>query len=166
MSRADGALSAQEVMNCPGWPGEEWLERKRVAVLECVEDIPCNPCEVACPTGAIAIGTPITNLPRISGDKCTGCNLCVAVCPGLAIFVVQKNFAEGLASVSLPYELLPLPGEGDEVRALDRAGGFLCMARVVKVQKARKFDRTNVVTVSVERRYFNEVRSLEAHRNG
>jgi hypothetical protein len=40
------------------------------------------------------------------------------------------------------------------------------MARVVKVQKARKFDRTNVVTVSVERRYFNEVRSLEAHRNG
>ncbi len=166
MSRADGALTAEEVMACPGWPGEEWLEKKKVAVLECVEDIPCNPCEVACPTGAITVGSPITNLPRIEADKCTGCNLCVAVCPGLAIFVVQKSFRDGLAAVSLPYELLPLPGEGDEVRALDRAGRFLCTATVVKIQKARKFDKTNVLTVSVERRYFNEVRSIEVAANG
>ena len=91
MSREDGALELREVKGCPGWPGEECLERKKVAVLECVEDIPCNPCEVSCPTGAIVVGAPITNLPRIDGEKCTGCGLCVAVCPGLAIFLVERN---------------------------------------------------------------------------
>jgi len=65
VSRADGALSVEEVKNCPGWPGEDCLESRKVAVLECVEDIPCNPCEVACPAGAITVGSPITNLPSM-----------------------------------------------------------------------------------------------------
>jgi Fe-S-cluster-containing hydrogenase component 2 len=166
MSRQDGALGAEEVMGCPGWPGAECLERRKVAVLECVEDIPCNPCEVACPTGAIVVGTPITNLPRIDGEKCTGCSLCVAICPGLAIFVVEKNHAEGLSAVTLPFELLPVPKAGDEVRALDRAGRFLCMAKVIKVHAAKKYDRTRIVTVSVEKRFCNEARGIEAVSNG
>ncbi len=166
MSRADGALNTKEVQSCPGWPGQDCLDQKRVAVLECVEDIPCNPCEVACPTGAITIGTPITNLPTILGEKCTGCNLCVAICPGLAIFVVEKNYSDEFAAVSLPFELLPLPKEGQIVRALDRAGTFLCQAEVVRVQKAKRFDRTSVVTVCVEREFSDDARSIEVDQNG
>ena len=30
------------------FPPEELLKSKRLAVIECIEDIPCNPCEEAC----------------------------------------------------------------------------------------------------------------------
>jgi len=166
MSREDGALELREVRACPGWPGEGCLDSRKVAVLECVEDIPCNPCEAVCPTGAIVVGAPITNLPRILGEKCTGCGLCVAVCPGLAIFVVDRNHAEGFAAITLPYELLPLPRAGEEVRALDREGRFLCLAKVLRVHEARKYDRTRVVTVSVARRFCDEARGIEVVSHG
>ena len=161
MARADGVLSFEEVTAAPGWPGEDWIERKKVAVLECVEDIPCNPCEAACPAHAIAIGSPITNLPVISGERCTGCNVCVAICPGLACFVVEKNWSADRAAIALPYELLPLPAVGDAVRALDRSGRPVGPAEVIRVQKAKRFDRTAVVTVAVDKRLVNEVRSIE-----
>ena len=166
MSRQDGALDLAEVKGCPGWPGDACLDRKKVVVLECVEDIPCNPCEVSCPTGAIVVGTPITNLPRIDGEKCTGCGLCVAVCPGLAIFLVERNRPDGRSTVTLPCEILPLPKPGDEVRALDRQGRFLCMAKVLKVHEAKKYDRTRVVTVSVEKRFCDEARGIEVVSDG
>jgi Fe-S-cluster-containing hydrogenase component 2 len=162
VARADGVLSLEEITGCPGWPGSEYIERKKVAVLECVEDIPCNPCEAACPAHAIAIGSPITNLPAINGDSCTGCNICVAICPGLACFVVEKNYSAELAAVALPYELLPLPEVGEAVRALDRSGNFLCQAEVVRVQKAKRFDKTAVVTVTVDKRFVNDARSIES----
>ena len=166
MSRADGALSADEVKNCPGWPGEDCLESRKAAVLECVEDIPCNPCEVVCPAGAITVGSPITNLPSIDGAKCTGCGLCIAACPGLAIFVVEKNHGSDQAAVSLPYELLPLPHQGQTVRALDRNGSAIGRAKVLRVQKAKKFDHTHVVTIAVDRKYYNEARGIEVPGNG
>jgi len=161
VARADGALSLEEIAGCPGWPGEDCIERKRVAVLECVEDIPCNPCEAACPAHAIAIGSPITNLPAIDGERCTGCSVCVAICPGLACFVVEKNHSADLAAVAMPYELLPLPEVGDTVRALDRGGRYLCPGEVVQVQRAKRFDKTAVITVTVEKRFVNHARSME-----
>ena len=161
MSKAEGVLSADEVEACPGWPGNEIIEKKRVAVLECVEDIPCNPCEVDCPKGAIVVGAPITNLPRIDGSKCDGCCLCIARCPGLAIFVVEKNYSNNRSTVSLPYELLPVPGKGAKVEALDRKGERVCDATVLRVLKARQYDKTNVVTIEIDKEYVNEVRSIK-----
>jgi Fe-S-cluster-containing hydrogenase component 2 len=161
MSKSDGVLSLDEVKACPGWPGDDIVEQKRVAVLECVEDIPCNPCEVDCPKGAIVVGTPITNLPVIDGSKCDGCNLCIAMCPGLAIFVVEKNYTESLSTVSLPYELLPLPNKGDRVKALDRKGDYVCDAMVLRVLKAKRYDKTAIVTIEVDKKYFNDVRSIK-----
>jgi Fe-S-cluster-containing hydrogenase component 2 len=106
MGKSEGVLSFREVTQCPGWPGDEIIEEKRVALLECVEDIPCNPCEFICPKGAITVGSPITNLPVIDGNKCDGCLLCISICPGLVIFVLEKNYTDTLSTVSLPYELL------------------------------------------------------------
>jgi Fe-S-cluster-containing hydrogenase component 2 len=161
MSREDGVLSLEEVKACPGWPGDDAVEQNRVAVLECVEDIPCNPCEIVCPRGAIVIGSPITNLPVMDGSKCDGCYHCIAICPGLAIFVVEKNYTDNLATVSMPYELLPLPNKGDKVKALDRRGEFVCDAKVLRVLKAKRYDKTNIVTIEVNKKYFNDVRSIQ-----
>jgi Fe-S-cluster-containing hydrogenase component 2 len=161
MSKADGVLSIDDVKSCPGWPGDDVIEKKRVAVLECVEDIPCNPCEIDCPNGAITVGTPITNLPRIDGSKCNGCFLCIARCPGLSIFVVEKNYSTNRSTVSLPYELLPLPSRGDGVKALDRRGEYVCDATVVQVLNAKKYDRTKIITIEIAKEYVDEVRSIK-----
>jgi len=163
MSKSEGFLTVEEVKNCPGWPGDEIIESKRVAVLECVEDIPCNPCEVVCPKGAIKVGTPITKLPIIDGSLCDGCLQCISICPGLAIFVVEKNYNDELSAISLPYELLPVPAKGDSVKALDRKGVYLCDAKVVRVLKSAKFDKTVVVTIAVKKKHVNEVRSFQVN---
>ena len=160
MARSDGILTLDEVKGCPGWPGDEIIEKRRVVIAECVEDIPCNPCEIGCKQGAIKVGTPITNLPVVDGRKCDGCGLCIAICPGLAVFVVEKNYTEKLSAISLPYELLPVPRKGDIVRGLDRGGSYVCDAEVIKVMQSKKFDRTVIVTVTVGKVFVNEVRGI------
>jgi sarcosine oxidase subunit alpha len=90
-------------------------------VIRCVQEIPCDPCIHICPKDMIKM-TPdeIFGLPEVVKDECTGCNLCVAVCPGLAITLVdiRKEGSDGL--VTVPFELLELKVEvGDEVKAVD-----------------------------------------------
>ncbi|MCK7484965.1 MAG: 4Fe-4S binding protein [Bacillus subtilis] len=93
--------------------------RKRVhlvkpkAIIECYEDIPCNPCETSCPFGAIEIGPDINQQPRLIVEKCTGCSICVTSCPGLAIIVAQSDGVAG--RLKLPYEFLPRPRQGRNV---------------------------------------------------
>jgi Fe-S-cluster-containing hydrogenase component 2 len=122
---SNGLVSLEEIKKCPGWPDQNYIDTRRDAVLECVEDIPCNPCETVCPQGAITVGDPIINLPVIHAEKCTGCNLCIAVCPGLAIVVVEKNYNDQCAALSLPYEFLPIPEQGRTVKTYDRDGNYI-----------------------------------------
>ena len=44
-----GIPSEEELKNCFGIPSEERMKKGRVAVIECVQEIPCNPCEGTCP---------------------------------------------------------------------------------------------------------------------
>jgi hypothetical protein len=53
------------------------------------------------------------------------------------------------ATVSFPYEFLPLPKKGDVVEAVDRAGDVVCKAEVLRVQQPKSFDHTAVITMIV-----------------
>lgn len=129
-------------------PPSERTEQGPVAILECIQHIPCDPCVKACPRGAITIKGNITDLPTLDDNKCNGCGLCVSICPGLAIFVVDRS-GEEEDFVTLPYEFLPLPEVGDVADALDREGKRVGAARVVRVLSGAKQDRTAVITVRV-----------------
>lgn len=131
------------------------------AVIECDQEIPCDPCEAACQFGAIKVGDPITNLPEFDIEKCTGCGLCLPACPGLAIFLIDENYSETKSTVAFPYEYQNLPQEGETVNAVNREGDYICKAKVVKVQNNKKFDRTPIVTIAVPDKYINDARNIE-----
>jgi len=145
----------------PGMPSEARLEGRAVACIECRQEIPCNPCESACPHGAITVGTPITNLPVLDEDKCIGCGLCIARCPGLAIFCLHKHFSETASLVSFPYEYLPLPEKGQIVRCVSRSGAYVTDGVVHSVKTAAAFDHTAIVTVEIPKQHLMDVRSME-----
>lgn len=149
-----------ELAGCPGVPPAEAMARGPVAVIECFQDIPCNPCEAACPRGAIRIGEPITNLPHLLPERCHGCGRCVPACPGQACFVVNMAYSAEEATIMLPYEYLPLPEVGQEVAGVNRLGRAVCRARVLRVLAPPKFNRTAVVQVAVPKAYAMEVRAF------
>jgi Fe-S-cluster-containing hydrogenase component 2 len=161
----DGVMSSEELEILPGVPSEERLAHGPVVVIECAQEIPCNPCELACRHGAIHIGESITSLPQLDEELCTGCGLCIAACPGQAIFVVDMTYSENEATVQLPYEMSPLPERGERVDALNRAGKPICEGSVVRVVNPKSYDRTAVVTVGVPKPCAMEVRNIALRRS-
>lgn len=155
-----GILSIDEIKKLPGYPGDDRIEKGPVVVIECGQDIPCNPCEDICPEGAISVGDPITNLPAVNPDVCNGCIICISICPGLCMFVVHKNFNETEALIYLPYELLPLPEKGSIVKGCNRKGEPVCDARVEKVLKGEKLRRTAIIAIAVPKELFETVRGI------
>lgn len=158
--RRTGVVSEADLRRRDTVPAPDRLARGPVAVVECVENIPCNPCVYACPRKAIVIKGELTNQPQVDFSKCNGCAVCVARCPGLAIFVVDRTFTRTEAAVTMPYELLPRPAVGDRVGLLDRRGVGVGTGRVTRVLEARALDRCAVVTVAVPKRLWNTVRNI------
>jgi ferredoxin len=56
-----GAPSLEELHGSPCYQLTAKDRRALAAVIECIEGIPCNPCETSCPVGAITVGDEITN---------------------------------------------------------------------------------------------------------
>jgi ferredoxin len=140
----------QEIISKPECKG-------RIAIVECVEDIPCDPCVTACPVKAIKIDN-LVGKPKLDSEKCTGCGSCIAECPGLAIFVVDFDYSENEVVVMLPYEFIPMPEEGEIVDLLDRTGKKCGKGEIIKV-KVHK-NKTAVLSVKVQKGLAMQVRNV------
>ena len=163
-SSKTGFLSEEELRGGPGIPSETRRRKGAVAVLECLEDIPCNPCESICKFDAITVGEDITTPPLLTEDNCVGCRSCVPICPGQAIFIVDESLPDEKAAVEMPYEYRPLPQKGDIVTALDRAGQKIGDATVTSVKKTEKMDRTVTVIIEVPRNWSMRARAIRLKR--
>ena len=161
-AKKTGVLDTAALEQSPGY-NTEALKAKGgpLVMIECVERIPCNPCETVCPSGAITVGDNITNLPVVLPEKCNGCGLCIAVCPGLAIFVVDLHHKPGLAAISFAYEFLPVPEKGDPISATDREGNVVCSGVVEKIVAVKNYDMTRVITISVPKEHAHTVRGIQ-----
>ena len=140
-------------------PDKKRLAQGPVVIIECFQKIPCDPCAISCKLGAIKPFKDINDLPQVDFDKCTGCGICISSCPGLAIFVIDMNYSDKKALIKLPYEMLPLPEKGEDVYALDRAGGILGKAKVVRVLKIK--NKTNIISLEVPKSMAMKVRSIK-----
>jgi Fe-S-cluster-containing hydrogenase component 2 len=145
--RSDGVLRAEVIERLT--PSDARLRRGPVVIVECVENIPCDPCVTACPKGAITIEGDINDTPSVDFERCDGCGVCLSACPGLAIFAVDVSGDGETGTVSIPYEFLPLPAVGEEVVTLDREGEPVGRGEVTRVLSSRALDRTPIVTLEL-----------------
>lgn len=146
-----GCLSDDEVALYPGAAAAG--EPSCHPVIECTQNIPCNPCQLACAKGCISIGEHMTSLPVVVPEAaCVGCGMCVASCPGQAIFLVDESAPDG-DLVTLPYEFLPRPEAGAAGRGLSRSGEPICEAVVERVRESAAFDGTALLTMRVPKGY-------------
>ena len=105
MFEKTGVASREMVME--KFPSIERINKGPVAVVECYQKIPCNPCQTACPVGAIRIGDDINNIPQRDESRCTGCGICVSRCPGLAIMIVDGSTPRTPSSSASPMSSCP-----------------------------------------------------------
>jgi Fe-S-cluster-containing hydrogenase component 2 len=143
-------------------PPDERFARGPVVIVECFQEIPCNPCVDACNVNAITKPKDINDLPKIDFDKCNGCGVCVSKCPGLAIFVVDKTHSATHAVVRVPYEFVPVPEKGQFACGLDRAGKEMGWFEVVRVVPGGAKNKTTVVWLAVPQELSMEVRAVRA----
>ena len=161
MLAVDGIPTNEDLRAVLPEPGR--LKQGPVAVIECFQQIPCNPCAEACPRGAITMPGSISERPVFDESKCNGCGLCVSRCPGLAIFVVDYNWSPVAALLKIPYEFAPLPANGEVVEAIDRAGKPVGAATVQRVQQ--QANRTTVLWLAVDKTVAMDVRNIRRRKD-
>lgn len=156
-----GYVADDEIERFPGVTHAKGIH----PVIECTQNIPCNPCQDACPKKCISIGENITSLPTVPhAEDCINCGMCVASCSGQAIFLVDEDCGDGTATVTLPYEFLPLPEPGTKGVGLGRSGQPVCQAEVVSVKSLKAFDKTNLLTMRVPKEYAMKARFLRQNK--
>jgi sarcosine oxidase subunit alpha len=130
-------------------------EKGVMPVFHCQQEVPCNPCTSVCPEGAIRTENDrITGLPYfVEGNECKGCMACVAICPGLAVTLVDFRKDAEYPTVTLPYELWREQVEkGQRVPVTDGEGAILGHYPVQRVVVNRKkYPGTLLVQVQMER---------------
>ena len=120
-------------------------------VFHCAQEIPCNPCSSVCPKKAIKMRTEaITSLPVFDGE-CLGCGKCVAICPGLAVTLVDYRKDPNFPLVAIPFEInRGIIKPGDFVKVTDAEGKEEAVAEVAQVQDIKSAN-TLLVYVKVDR---------------
>ncbi len=159
------------MIECTGIPTKDLIEKAfpsldrinqgPVAVVECFQNIPCNPCSTSCNRNAMNPMEDINDLPSLNVDNCNGCGICMSKCPGLAIIVVDGSYSENEVLFRIPYEFIPLPNKDDIVKGLDRSGEYITDVKVVRVQNPKSFDKTAIIDVVVNRDYLYDFRNIE-----
>jgi ferredoxin len=106
---------------------------RAVASIECFEQIPCNLCELACPTDAIRIGTvprdPV--VPVLTEAACTACGLCLKACPSSATLMIEQKDELPTARLTLPWRGAQKWRRGEFATLLNRRGEPLGGGRII-----------------------------------
>ena len=130
-------------------------------MIHCTQEIPCNPCSAICPKGLIFVDPEdLRRLPAyLPVEKaCGGCERCVAICPGLAITLVDSRKNPDLPIVSIPFEFDPeLLRANGSATVLDTRGKVLGDVRVLDVLTPKFAGRTRILRVLAPREIASKI---------
>lgn len=134
----DSQQHPERILEEPHMPDPSRMYEKPFVLIDCLYGFACNPCQFACPEGAIE-KTSSSTVPTIDFNKCIGCMQCVYQCPGLAIFGynIKKDW------LFLPIEFHV--EEDADVYLVDNNGQKLGTGVIEKILK--KGNKTNVARV-------------------
>lgn len=120
-------------------------------VFYCNQEIPCNPCTAVCDQQQIeTIDSLITQLPYFKGEKdCLGCGKCVAVCPGLAVVLLDYRNDKEYPLVTFPIELIDSKLEKGQKIIVVSNEKELGEYEVYRSRILKEFPKTQLITVRI-----------------
>ena len=123
-------------------------------IFHCSQEIPCNPCTTVCPQDQIkTFNDKINQLPYFSAEKeCIGCGKCVAVCPGLAVTLVDYRKDKDNPTVTFPLELSDEKLEvGQDVYVVSSEGD-LGKFSVSRSRILKEFPKTQLISIKLPKK--------------
>lgn len=143
-----------EILKSPGGRIDRYIESSCeegvYPVIHCLQEIPCNPCMTVCPKGLITTEDhPVMGLPEYS-QGCIGCRKCIAVCPGLAVTLVDRRKDTANPTVTIPWELGEWTlEEGRTVTLTGWEGDILGEGTVLGLKQAPGYPATMLLDIMV-----------------
>ena len=133
-------------------------------VISCVQEIPCNPCVESCLLQSLTIDSESIMQPPSFKGNCAGCGRCVAICPGLAITLVDGTYDETRekALAIIPWEMPEGAVKIGEIRTTTGfEGGIIGEGRIMAIKESSWQNRRKLLYVEVP---FDEARQVAGIR--
>ncbi|HLE00716.1 MAG TPA: 4Fe-4S binding protein [Bdellovibrionota bacterium] len=132
---------------------KELFKKGFVASVECIEPISCNLCQTGCPEGAIEKGRVLIE------SKCTGCGVCLQICPSAAIAMLREDGDRSTSLLALPWRGHRRWSVGEFASLLNRRGEVLGSGRVI--EEIRPGGTPQIVKLEVPSHLLWEARGLK-----
>lgn len=114
---------------------KELHKQRQIASIECIESIPCNLCEEACPTQAIEINR-LKNKFLIEAN-CTACGLCLQACPSNVPIMINEKEGQSSSTLIFPLGAQVPRKTGELATIVNRRGDTLGSGRVQKIEEGQ-----------------------------
>jgi sarcosine oxidase subunit alpha len=154
----------------PPMPSESKLPEKEEGIFplfHCTQEIPCNPCTAVCPQEQIKTEDDlITSLPYFMDEKeCIGCGKCVAVCPGLAVTLVDYRKDKNYPFVTFPLELSESRLQKETSIFVVSNDSVLGEFEISRVRVLKEFPKTQLITVKLPKTIAKQAVGLKLRQN-
>jgi len=132
-------------------------------VFYCNQEIPCNPCTTVCEQEQIVtIDNIITQLPYFKGEKeCIGCGKCVAVCPGLAVVLIDYRKDQDNPLVTFPFELTKEKLEKGQKVIVVSNDKDLNTYEIHRARTLKEFPKTQLVTIKMPSEFAKQATAIK-----